>query len=232
MTRIALLCPTRGRPEQCRRMVESARDTTIEGNVKIFVGQADEFYKDLGPVMHVSMMDWPTVYSWNYLATLALKTDASLFMLAADDMIFATPGWDAALIEHYEGLKEKEHVYALRDSRDPDGVPHPIVTREYMEAMGYFIPPVFLHWFADTWTVAIGKSNSCFTHLKDFLLIHDKPSDAGQPDETHSRIRRQGFHERDKYVNDTCQHYLEHEKKRLDDYLRNKEPRFLHENHE
>ena len=136
-------------------------------------------------------------------------------MLASDDMIFDTPGWDKALLEHYDALENKIHVYHLQDSRDADGTPHPIVTREYIEAMGYAFPPIFLHWFLDTWTREIAKANNCFTHLKDYLLVHDKPSDKGQPDTTHSRIREWGWNQRDKYVNDTCQHFLALEKQRL-----------------
>lgn len=158
----------------------------------------------------------PTVFRWNSLAKRAVEdAENKLFMLAADDIIFSTPCWDEALLKHYNSLENKIHVYALQDSRDPEGTPHPVVTREWIEAMGYAFPPIFMHWFVDTWTVAIAKANNCFTHLKDYLLVHDKPSDRGHPDETHTRIRSLGWNERDKYVNDTCQHFLECEKQRL-----------------
>ena len=73
-----------------------------------------------------------------------------LFMVAADDMIFNTVGWDKDLIQHYENLENKIHVYHLQDSRDIDGTPHPIMSREYIEATGYFVPPIFLHWEIDS----------------------------------------------------------------------------------
>lgn len=209
---IVLLCPTRGRPQQFKRMFDSVERTSTN---KIFIFAAsndpsDNYVNEKFPV------DCPTVLMWNSMAKGAAdNTSANLFMLAADDVIFSTPGWDKALIDHYNALENKIHVYHLLDSRDPYGTPHPIVTREYIDAMGYFIPPIFLHWFADTWTVDIARSNGCFTHLSHYELIHDKPSDRGEADETHNRIRRMGWHERDKYVNDTCQHYLEFEKERL-----------------
>lgn len=193
---IAILCPTRGRPEQLNRMIKSVNDCA-----RVYVDQRD-------------MM--PTVQKWNDLAEhAATYEDHKLFMLGSDDMWFGDYGWDKALIDHYNTLENKIHVYALRDSRDDNGTPHPIVTREYIEAMGYFVPPIFLHWFVDTWTVEIAKAKGVFTHLKDYLLIHDKPSDRGEADETHSRIRQWGWHERDKWVNDHCQHFLELEKERL-----------------
>lgn len=221
MTKIALLTPTRGRPEQFKRMVESVGKTT-SGTWSCWAAidedGSEKYHQHWSRIVTVDGM--PTVYKWNLLAKYALQDDDNkLFMLAADDMVFDTPGWDRALIKHYEALENKIHVYSLRDSRDPDGTPHPVVTREYMEAMGYFVSPIFLHWFVDTWTVAIANGNNAFTHLKDYLLIHDKPSDKGQPDETHSRIRRQGWHERDKYVNETCGHFLKTEINRLAEFM-------------
>ena len=170
--------------------------------------------------------DWPTVMTWNVLAQEAMKfPDNKLFMLAADDMIFSTPGWDKALLDHYNALENKIHVYALQDSRDKDGLPHPIVSREWIEAMGWAFPPYYLHWKIDTWTAAIAKANGVHTHLREYLLIHDKANDRGQPDETHSRIRNAGWLDRDNYVEKTCGYLLENEKKRLNDYLRGREER-------
>lgn len=210
---IAILCPTRGRPEGFKRMCDSSASTSsTNARITVFAASNEEnTYTN-----YSYPLDCPTVFMWNDMAITALENPTmKLFMLGSDDMIFATPGWDKALLDHYEKLENKIHVYHLQDSRDPEGTPHPIVTREYIDAMGYFLCPIFLHWFVDSWAVSIAKENSCFTHLKDYLLIHDKPSDKGEPDETHSRIRRNGWHQRDKAVNDSCQHFLEFEKQRL-----------------
>lgn len=218
---IALLCPTRARPEKCKRMIESVRATTTTPIV-IYLAISAQDKPDYAvmpndprvSVVQLTMPDYPTCHKWNKLASIAMtQTDASLFMLAADDMIFTTPCWDEALLKEYN---KTPHVYHLRDSRDENGTPHPIVTREYIDAMGYFLPPIFLHWFVDSWTVAIAKANDCFTHLKDYMLVHDKPSDRGQGDETHTRIRIMGWNERDTWVSVNCQHFLELEKRRLE----------------
>lgn len=212
---IAILCPTRGRPEQFNRMRESVDQTSL--CAKVYAGTHDRRGYDFRAQ---SVFDYPdnlpTAHKWNNMAVNLLNDQSlKLFMLGADDMIFEAPGWDKALIDHYNALENKVHVYALQDSRDKNGTPHPIVTREYIEQMGYFLPPIFLHWFSDTWTVEIAKFNNCFTHLTDYTLRHDKPSDRGQPDETHSRIRQWGWHVRDEWVAEKCAHFLEHEKQRL-----------------
>lgn len=214
---IALLCPTRARPDQLKRMITSALATATE-RVDIYVGisEEDRALYALNGCRPYSFPDgMPTAHKWNMLAYYAGMQGASLFMLCADDVVFSTPCWDKALLDHYNALENKIHVYHLRDSRNENGTPHPIVTREYIEAMGYFLPPLFLHWFVDTWTVEIAKANNCFTHLKDYQLLHDKPSDRGQADETHNKIRHMGWHDRDKWVHEHCGHFLEFEKKRL-----------------
>lgn len=221
MTKIALLCPTRARYPQLKRMLQSVADTSEKWVVKLYIGDTTETMEPLmWPSVDGTRIEFPdgmpTVHKWNMLAQMAMQDpDVKLFMLAADDIIFETPGWDEALIKHYEGLENKIYVYHLQDSRDPNGTPHPIVTREYIEAMGYFLPPIFLHWFADTWTVKIARSNDRFTIFRAYGLLHDKPSDRGQPDETHTGIRAHGWHDRDKHVNETCMHFLECEKRRL-----------------
>lgn len=221
---IAILVPTRARPDQCRRMIESVF-ATAKGEFCIYLYIADddprmdeynELSKSYGhddDVYWCHGPDYPTVHKWNMLAKEAKACE--LFMLGADDMYFATPGWDKALADHYNALENKIHVYHLQDSRDPKGTPHPIVTREYISALGYFLPPIFLHWFIDTWTREIGKANGVFTHFHDYSLVHNKPSDNGMADDTHNRIRLAGWLQRDNYVNETCQHFLECETVRV-----------------
>lgn len=219
---IAILCPTRARPQQLDRLNKSKGSLA-----RMYVCYSD-WPRDLGEFVDFHYVckvneNTPTVAKWEYLAQTAMATpETKLFMLGADDMIFETEGWDKALIDHYNGQENKIHVYALQDSRDKNGTPHIIVTREYIDALGYFIPPIFLHWYVDSWTVEIARANGCFTHLAAYSLRHDKPSDSGNADETHSRIRQWGWHERDKYVADKMAHILEGEKKRLADALRGK----------
>ncbi len=221
---IVILCPTRGRSKKCKRMIESAEATGARlpaVNLDVMCdgrGSEKEYeQQNLQPYIRMFSPDGePTVSKWNRLADFALaRPEYKLFMLGADDMVFTTPCWDEALLDHYNSLENKIHVYHLQDSRDLNGTPHPIVTREYIEAMGYFLPPIFLHWHVDTWTVDIAKSNGCFTHMRDYMLLHDKPTSNDDVDDTHRNIRQMHWRERDASVNLTCKHFLQVEKERL-----------------
>ena len=155
---IALLVPSYRRPEQFIRMLQSVEATA--SNVRVYAAidgpdlydyraEAEKMFPDI-VWMGVHDVE-PTGYKWNRLASEALRNSCNkLFMLGADDTLFTTPLWDKALIDDYARLPNKIHVYSLKDSRDENGTPHPIVSREYINAMGYFVPPIFLHWYVDT----------------------------------------------------------------------------------
>lgn len=217
---IALLCPTKGRREQFSRMCKSAAKTSDHHRIYVAISFDDirEYNGLFGGAVDARITPdmMPTAHKWNILAKTAMEDpNNKLFMLASDDMVFSTPLWDHALLEHYNALDNKVHVYSLQDSRDPEGTPHPIVTREWVEFWGYMVNPIWLHWYIDTWAVTVAKHAGCFTHLKDYLLVHDKGSDIGKPDATHIGIRSQGWPERDKFVWEKTKHYLELDKQIL-----------------
>jgi hypothetical protein len=209
--KISLIVPTRNRKEQFFRMVKSAI-ATAGCDIEIVSGSnGDDEYTNYN-----YQIDTPTAFMWEHLYK---KSTGDLIMLCSDDVIFSTPLWGKALLDSYEGLDKKIHVWHLQDSRDINGTPHPIVSREWVNALGYFVPPIFLHWYVDTWIIEIAKANNCFTHLKDYLLIHDKPSDIGKADKTHTRIRNNWWQKRDGYVNSSCGHFLDLEKNRMKAFI-------------
>lgn len=234
---IAILVPTIGRPVKFKAMLQSLNDTTKELITVYALIQTEEDEKSydvaniplnsnikLKALHNLERMDVPTVHMWNRLALLAQEDGCKLYMLGSDDTVFITDGWDRALLNAYGQLEKRAHVFSLKDSRLYDNgaalsTPHPIVTAEYLDAMGYFLPPLFLHWFVDTWTVEIARHNRAFSHLSDYVLVHDKAEPEHGLDETFTRLRKRGWHQRDRYVHETCQHILANEKHKLGLYL-------------
>lgn len=220
---IDLICPSR-RPDKLRKMWNSARATAVNSDaLRLHVGvdASQEYEIPEGNVKEYRVLDWGVVHTSNCMVRHALEGDGRLFMMIGDDTVFTTPEWDRALIEAYKALKNKAHVFCLRDSRSQAGTPHPIATREFINVLGYFSCPIFLHWHVDTWMADIAKANKIFTHLKDYELVHDKSIDTGIPDETHTRIRERGWLDRDNFVAESCGHFLALEKLRVADALDN-----------
>lgn len=117
---IAILVPSRARPWQCKRLIESIIPrTSLPVTVYLAVSEEDHDRYQLPQSDRIrirrSIMpeNMPTVHKWNLLAEYAVQDGHKLLMLGADDMIFSTPLWDKALMEHYDGLDCKIHAYAL-----------------------------------------------------------------------------------------------------------------------
>ena len=71
-------------------------------------------------------------------------------MMAADDMVFQTPGWDTMVERAFDRWPDRiGMVYPAGAFHDrPESL---FVSREWIEAAGFFTPPYFASWFADRW---------------------------------------------------------------------------------
>jgi ribosomal protein L37E len=70
-----------------------------------------------------------------------------------DDIIFRTPGWDQMVIAEFEDCPDKilmVHGDDLYIQREGFGC-HPIISRRWLDTLGYFIPPYFDGEWGDTW---------------------------------------------------------------------------------
>lgn len=151
---ISILAPTRKRPVEFLRMVDSVRGTA-HGPVDIvaYVDEDDLATKDeiwrlcsqivVGPRIVMSNM-------WNKLVPVA---QGDILMLGSDDMVMRTRGWDDMVYGAFTGFPDQilmVHGDSLGENREIFG-PHPIVSRKWVDTLGYFTPPYFGCDFADTW---------------------------------------------------------------------------------
>lgn len=203
---ISVLCPTRGRPEKCLKMVNSALNMCGDERLEILLYIADndqdvDVYKNLfNDYQNVKIYigpDQPTSMSWNFLSRLA---SGNLLMLVGDDCIFKTKYFDRILIDKYNDLQDKIACFSFQDGRGRVGEshPHPVMTKEWVKCFGYFVRPEFNHWYIDTYNISLAKKIGCFYYIKEILVDHQKDSDLGKFDETHKRIRANGWKEHDK----------------------------------
>jgi hypothetical protein len=205
--RIDILCPSRGRPDLALRMVKSVKDTAVHGarvRVHLYVNDDDaelnRYHAMLEPYRSLVVIhqgpDAPTAWSWNELAA---KGDGDLLMLAGDDCIFVTRGWDNAFETAWTAMPNGIGLLSFNDGRSLPGTghPHPVMSRAMYEALGYFTPPLFFHWCVDVWLVTLAKRAGVFTYLADVTVDHVKPAETTGVDDTHRRIRKGIWHKRD-----------------------------------
>jgi hypothetical protein len=169
--RIALLMPTRNRPERMIRALKSIRDlATAPAKVVVVVGvDCDDSTTQSAalPAMggvEVRRIVGPRLLTlghlWNKLADNA--TGCDILAMSVDDYVMATPGWDAV---YRQAAALMPCGFGVAWPRDPIHHPyictHPVTTRAMMERMGFFVPPWFPFWFLDTWLEEVGVFSAC-----------------------------------------------------------------------
>lgn len=156
---ISILVPSRKRPVQFRRMVESAMEKATHPMAVEVVARFDEDDREsireageLGEQVHV--IEGPrlrvmTIY-WNECFK---ECVGDIVMQGNDDITFETRGWDVMVEEAFREVEDRILLVHGNDVAGHGGTfgPHPFVHRRWVEALGYFIPPYFVSDFGDAW---------------------------------------------------------------------------------
>lgn len=216
---ISILCPSRGRPELAARMVNSALATSV-GSIEILLylneddPKLDEYknlidkkYYEVGP-------DRSPAYSWNLLSD---KAKYDIFFLVGDDVEFITPAWDRTTMEYFNNIEDKiACVYPRHTTGKTSKNPHFCVHRRWKDALGYFVPPQFWHWYVDTWTREIAKKLKRYVLMDDVVLNMEKDFQ----DETAKRVNISSLRERDHYLWNSTQRWLNADIEHLRNFMK------------
>ena len=194
--KLAILCPSRGRPEMARRMQDSF---SAIADV-IFYLDADDpqahdyevFKSVLGPTV-------PITYAYNILWKEYPGYDA--YGLLGDDAVCRSPNLVETLDIRSRAYPHGIWAAGAADGRG-DGNPHPVVSARWAKTLGYVIPPIFLHWYGDSRTNDLAKAAGVYVDISPTVLIeHQTPKTGKNPvDDTFRRIRAPLRHERDTFV--------------------------------
>lgn len=162
---ISLLCPTRKRPHELLRMVDSVRLTsTVTPEIICYVDEDDPSYNSRH-FYGTKFIHGPRIVLSNTWNKCAEAATGEILGQMNDDVIFRTRGWDLDVENEFAKWPDKIVLVHGSDGSDrPSGDrgafgPHPFVHRRWMEKLGYFTPPYFSSDYGDTWV----------NHLADVL---------------------------------------------------------------
>lgn len=167
--RVAVLCPTRDRPEGLKRLAESVRLTS---RARI-IAYVDEDQRDLygtpeGVLLVVGERIGP-VAAGNLMAERFAGYAA--YGLVTDDSILTIPQWDDWLLEVLN-----KYPYAVVSPYHNNGnhVDMPFVSRKWIETVGWFACPAMFHYAWPTIASLIGEM-TVIAHagMNDFAIHHD-----------------------------------------------------------
>jgi hypothetical protein len=174
---IAVLTPSRGRPDRLDEMLDAIKATAQLETTAIFVGLDvdDEFrYPQREGVWYI-VKERMRLGAWaNELAKVAWD-DYEILASFGDDHRPRTPGWDVRIEQefllHGSGL-----VYGadgLQDARLPTA---PFWSTDIVKTLGWYFPPNLVHLFADDFWLAFAKAIGRCRYIPEILIEHLHPS--------------------------------------------------------
>ena len=177
---ISFCCPSRGRPEFAKRLVDTATETQKYDTEFLFYLNDDdeklEQYKDLLDEKHyVVGLNQSTCFSWNLMCD---KATNDIVMLMGDDVQVQTQDWDKLIADQFSRFTDKILMVVPSDGRkkgtknleketklwgdDPLPAAHFAVHKNWTNTLGYLAPVYFWHWHVDSYTQKVArKLNRC-----------------------------------------------------------------------
>jgi hypothetical protein len=224
---ISILCPSRGRPELAKKMVDTAiARAGAPVQVLLYLNDDDPTlpqYQELISAEHLIVgPDRSPAYSWNRLAELA-KYD--LLFLMGDDAWFETDNWAIKVSNVFDQYPDKivfafpsvEGLQWKGGELTADHCPHFVVHKNWVNVLGYFVPPHFWHWYIDTWFRDIAKMIGRFHSIKDVSV----PLLVDYEDVTDARKDRLSNRERDHWLWPRTQRWLHADAYALHQFIQN-----------
>lgn len=205
--KISLLTPTRNRPANVQRLVESAVETAQNPEDLEFVFYVDSDARDtslpdfnffehiykkhktncivtFGDRVVLSEM-WNIAYS---------KASGEIFMHCGDDIVFKTKDWDSMVRSAFEQIPDRIAFVHGDDGANKDAFgTHGFIHKNWVDVVGYFVPPYFSSDYNDTWLNEVANGLTRRLYLP-FLTEHMHfMFGKGPKDQTHiDRLERHG----------------------------------------
>ncbi len=177
---ISFCCPSRGRPELAKRLIDTATETQKGDTEFLFYLNDDdeklEQYKDLLDEKHYTIgPNQSTCYSWNLMS---VKATNDVVMLMGDDVQVKTHHWDQLIVDEINKYDDRILMVVPSDGRvkgtkqltnktklwpdKPLPAPHFAVHSNWVNTLGYLAPAFFWHWHVDSYTQKVArKINRC-----------------------------------------------------------------------
>jgi hypothetical protein len=199
MTDLAVIVPTRGRPQNIRRLCEAwvstgARASLYLGvdddddslDVQTCIAWGEEFDIDL------VLESAPRTNMCGALNSIAVKiaNSYSVVSFMGDDHLPRTPRWDQRMMD---ALIDRPGVAYGNDLMQRAALPTSVfMTSDIIQTLGYMAPPQLHHLFIDNSWRDWGEGIGSFHYLDDVVIEHLHPQAGGKAEWDEGYVRVNG----------------------------------------
>jgi hypothetical protein len=169
---LIVIVPTRNRPAQCKRLIESFEETTDNATLLFVTDGDDKSYEGF---------DWHGhgCAEVNPRASLTQKLNSTAqnilgkyeeIMWQGDDHEFITPHWDTKILQVRQDWGSG-WLYPNNGRRSD--VPETwTVSRDVVEALGWYANPALAHYYIDNSIAELGKRAGIIKWVSDVKIVH------------------------------------------------------------
>ncbi len=214
---ISILTPSRSRPQLAQRMFESAKATAATDiEIKFFLNVDDplleEYKKFLPPENYIVGPNQSTSYSWNLMAESARY---EILFLVGDDCQFQQSHWDKIILSVFDQYPDKiVCVYPKVPNLSSKKNPHFCLHKNWINTLGFFLPPFFYHWYVDTYIRAVAQRIGRFHCISNLEL-----SIEAVKDEVTSAYHNSWNRQRDDWIWNKVERYIEADANALNKFI-------------
>lgn len=193
---ISILCPTRKRPQNITRFVESIVNTVSDiNNVELLVYIDDDDQESIPALsaaaekVSVNAVQGNQLIGSQMYNELGKMSNGNIIMFAADDVVFGTPKWDVLVQNEFDKYEDKI-LFVYGDDGFQKGRigTHGFIHRYWMEILGYVLPPKLASAYTDEWVTELSERVGRKCYLPSLIVEHLHPA-TGKAllDETYSK---------------------------------------------
>lgn len=184
MADLAVVIPSRGRPDQAARLVDQIEQTrSADIDVVVVVDHDEpliaEYERALAKADALLLRPAAGSRGGHVAAINAGALDAlrwqpgpTAIMKLDDDHWPVTPGWDRLMLEALEQLGGVGIVYGndlLQGERLPTA---PMISASIVRTLGWMGPPELQHLYVDNAWLDLGRDTGCLRYLPDVITEH------------------------------------------------------------
>ena len=152
------------------------------------------------------------------------KSTADVFLTSNDDQVFIDSSWDSRLDAEITKFPDNIFCMWFNDNWESKNFcTFPIVSRKWIETLGYLQFPFFEHFFADAWIWMLAKSIGRDHYIDDLTIEHRHwKTGKSERDLTYKKHLSAGDnskHARDRSIIDKFERYFHADVKALENVM-------------